>query len=119
MSSSLTQMIVISVYAGAVLLVAVVVRLLTTDQDRRGLPSSFVKLYGLVSLAGFALLLVALDGGSDGKEIKTAAFTLLGIIAGYLAGSPNEGKEENTIVYGKPPSKDGEGTTLTVPDSPP
>lgn len=73
----------------------VALRVITADENKRGLPPGFLKLYGLIILTGFALLLVVVP--SD-RDIKTAAFTLLGIIAGYLAGSPNiDRKEDKTI----------------------
>ncbi|MFC4376916.1 hypothetical protein ACFO5K_22770 [Nocardia halotolerans] len=96
MSSTLTQMIVIVSFAGAVLLLAVLMRVLTTNQRRRGLPAGFMKLYGFVALGGFALLLVALDVEPEDQGIKIAAFTLLGIVAGYLAGSPDADRKEET-----------------------
>ncbi|MEV0545545.1 hypothetical protein AB0H98_01915 [Nocardia salmonicida] len=82
--SELTEVLVICGFVTVVLLGIVLARALTTNRDRRGLSPTLVKMYGLVSVAGFALLLAVLEVDS---EVKTATYTLLGIIAGYLAGA--------------------------------
>ncbi|WP_338757952.1 hypothetical protein V7968_25095 [Nocardia vulneris] len=56
-----------------------------------------VKMYGLLSVAGFALLLATFEADT---QVKTTTYTLLGIIAGYLAGArvdkePAEPRDEH------------------------
>ena len=62
----------------------IVMRLVTSQRGRRGLSSPLVKLYGLLSVAGFALMLAWSDADS---AVKAGGYTLFGTIAGFLAGA--------------------------------
>jgi len=73
----ITGVIVVLVLAGVIIM-----RLVTRNRERRGISSSLVKLYGLLSVAGFALLLAWSDADA---AVKAAGFTLFGTIAGFLA----------------------------------
>lgn len=74
----------------------IVMRIATADRQRRGITSALVKLYGLLAVAGFALLL-AWSGTNE--SVKASGFTLFGTIAGFLAGADIKGET----------SKDGVG----------
>jgi hypothetical protein len=67
-----------------VLLGVILFRVITRDRDRRGLSSTLLKLYGLLSVGGFAVLLAV---ASTPPEVKASGFTLLGTVAGFLAGA--------------------------------
>ncbi|AFU01435.1 hypothetical protein [Nocardia brasiliensis] len=95
--SKLTEVLVICGFVLVVLVGVVLARAITTDREKRGLSPTLVKMYGLLSVAGFALLLATLEVDT---QVKTATYTLLGIIAGYLAGArvdkePAEARDEH------------------------
>jgi hypothetical protein len=58
---------------------------------------NFSRVFGLTLIASLAVALVFATGISD--DAKTGAFTLLGTIAGYLAGSkPSQGASGETLL---------------------
>lgn len=76
-------------FGGVILLVFAIVYVAARLAPAKGLtgPSSYVtfaRLYGLVSVA---LLAVLLTFSSVADDARTAAFAVLGTIAGYLAGA--------------------------------
>jgi hypothetical protein len=88
--------------AGFALLVVaglLVSRRLTADTDKRGLSAILVKLYGLLSISAFGVLLATTSVES---QVKTAGFTLLGTIAGFIAGKdvPDEAPHAKTATNG-------------------
>lgn len=74
------ELIAVLIFAGAMVGGLVIIRLLTTKR----LTVTFARLYGLIATAGLGVTLAALNADTDSK---TAAFTLLGTVAGYLAGA--------------------------------
>jgi hypothetical protein len=77
---AMDEIIAILVFAGAIVLGLVVVRVFTSKK----ITVTFARLYGFLSIA---VLGVALAVSNAAGESKTAAFTLLGTVAGYLAGA--------------------------------
>ncbi|HTQ19018.1 hypothetical protein [Mycobacterium sp.] len=61
----ITGVIVVLVLAGVIIM-----RLVTRNRERRGISSSLVKLYGLLSVAGFALLLAWSDADAAVKAAR-------------------------------------------------
>jgi hypothetical protein len=59
---------------------------MSTEKPDRWISHTLFKLYGLVSVAGFAVILAAVNAD---QTVKTASFTVLGTIAGFLAGKPD------------------------------
>ncbi|GAB2661879.1 hypothetical protein [Nocardia goodfellowii] len=102
--SELTEVLVICGFITVVLAGIVLARALTTNKNKRGLSPTLVKMYGLVSVAGFALLLAVLE---IDVEVKTATYTLLGIIAGYLAGTRVDKEPANSESTRKRDSVEG------------
>jgi predicted CDP-diglyceride synthetase/phosphatidate cytidylyltransferase len=82
-SVGMNDKLIIGGFVLVVLVGVILSRLVTMDRDRRGLSAILVKLYGLLSVSGFALLLAISTAETN---VKTAGFTLLGTVAGFLAG---------------------------------
>jgi flagellar biosynthesis component FlhA len=82
--SKMTEAMVVCGFVALVLAGIIVARLCTKERTKRGLSPTLIKLYGLLSVGGFALLLAVVEAAA---EVKTAGYTLFGIIAGYLAGA--------------------------------
>jgi hypothetical protein len=57
-----------------------------TEKTERWTAHTLLKLYGLIGVAGFAVMLAAVR---TDETVKTAGFTVLGTIAGFLAGKPD------------------------------
>ncbi|MFB7874881.1 hypothetical protein ACFC06_06465 [Nocardia sp. NPDC056064] len=81
--SKLAELLVICGFAAVVLGGIIAARVLTADRNKRGLSAAMLKMYGLLSVGTLGLVLTVLD---IDLEAKTPAYTLLGLIAGYLAG---------------------------------
>lgn len=80
----MAHIIIAGVLVVCVLGGVIVLRITTGQRSRRGLSSPLVKLYGLLSVAGFALMLAWSDADS---AVQAGGFTLFGTIAGFLAGA--------------------------------
>jgi arginine exporter protein ArgO len=94
-------------YALVVALGVVLIRRLTSDRKKHGMSSILVKVYGLLSIGGFALLLATATNTESG--VKTAGFTFLGTIAGFIAGkdAPDEDAEKDASEKEATPSPNG------------
>jgi len=81
------QFIAIAVF-GLVTLLGIIwiLHRVSTEKADRWISHTLLKLYGLVSVAVFAVILAAV---SADQTVKTAGFTVLGTIAGFLAGKPD------------------------------
>ena len=73
---------------------------------RRSLSANFSKMYGLVLIA---ILAVSLAFADIGDAAKTAAFTLLGTVAGYLAGAKPQQATTTTTAQGGGDGGGGDG----------
>ncbi|MCP3997396.1 MAG: hypothetical protein GY722_20415 [bacterium] len=76
---------------------------------RKGVNVTFARLYGLIVIAVIAS---ALAFAEVTDEARTAAFTLLGTIAGYLAGARAASGEAPAAVEGGSPIKSPESAYL-------
>jgi hypothetical protein len=92
------------IFGGAVVLILTLVFLVRRDDFN----TSFGRIYALLALASLA---VALAFANIASEAKTAAFTLLGTIAGYLAGAKASETTETTT-SGAPGDGGGGGQTV-------
>jgi len=80
---------------------------------RRTINVTFSRLYGLITVA---VLGVALAFAAVGDESRTAAFTLLGTIAGYLAGAkPSEAPTTTVRPIGDDGAPSGGGSDGAPP----
>lgn len=77
---------------------------------RPAMAPTFARVYGLLVVAAFA---VTLAFASVGEEGRTAAFTVLGAIAGYLAGA----KSTTTTTKPAGPDTPTDQTGVTVTES--
>ncbi len=98
-TGSLDQLLL---FGGATLVVFALIYWFSFNKNlgRRTLNVTFSRLYGLITVA---VLGVALAFAAVGEQSRTAAFTLLGTIAGYLAGAS--------------PTTSPTATAVTPPDS--
>jgi hypothetical protein len=78
---STTLLIAVLVFGGAALIATAIVRIW---MDEKEFDVYFVKLFGLLFIGTLAVAIVFVEL-SD--ETRTGAYTILGTIAGYLAGS--------------------------------
>jgi hypothetical protein len=88
----------IGIFAVVLLVGIFLIRWLTWKRSHRGFSSSLVKLYGLLGVGGFAVMLAVTNVDAP---VKTAGFTLLGTIAGFLSGAS---LPEDEPTNGQPPN---------------
>lgn len=100
-SASDTALLWLLIFGGSALLVFAIIYAVQRLLRRGSFNITFARLYGLLAVA---ILAVGLAFAELGGESKTAAFTLLGTIAGYLAGA----KPTETSV-GLPPAAADQG----------
>jgi hypothetical protein len=79
------QILTVAIFALLCLAGIGILHWISRDREkRRWLSPTVIKLYGLVSVAGFAVILAGITADTG---VKTAGFTVLGTIAGFLAGT--------------------------------
>lgn len=84
--------------------------------------AAFARVGGLLLTAGLGLLAAVLASRSDDPEPFTALFTLLGIVAGYLAGTKTESQKDTPGQPAPSPGsagEDGRSSTGPSPSSAP
>ncbi len=79
-ATDMDELVAVLVFAGLVVLGLVLIRLFSSKK----ITVTFARLYGLLAIAALAVVLATTNALT---ESKSAAFTLLGTVAGYLAGA--------------------------------
>lgn len=83
-SSTEMQISIVAVFALLTLVGIGTLHWMSRDRNKRWLSPTVIKLYGLITVAGFAVMLA--ESAAE-ASVKTAGFTVLGTIAGFLAGT--------------------------------
>jgi hypothetical protein len=102
--SAAVQIAIIAGFALLSLLGLGVMQWIHRSRQIRWVSPGLLKLYGLLALSSLAVMLAGLDAD---PTVKTAGFTVLGTIAGFLAGN----KEDTNKEESKKEDDKEEGTT--------
>lgn len=96
--TDMDELVAVLVFAGLVVFGLVLIRVFSSKK----ITVTFARLYGLLAVAALAVVLATTNALA---ESKTAAFTLLGTVAGYLAGA-----KPTTVPSGGDADSEGDGT---------